>query len=143
MRLLLPLIGILLATAVSNPSSAKTTATNRAQDRLARALEGRTAGTPVDCLNLRTIRSSEIIDHTAIIYRTNGNRVYVNYPDGADFLDRDDILVSRTYGSQLCSIDIVQLVDRSSRFPSGSVGLGKFVPYVLPPGSSKDGRPKS
>ena len=133
----------LLAIAASSPSFAKLSASERGQARLATALEGRVAGTPVNCISLRDIRSSEIIDRTAILYRTSGNRVFVNYPDGAAMLDRDDILVSRTYGSQLCNIDIVQLVDRSSRFPSGSVGLGKFVPYVLAPGAVTDRARKS
>jgi hypothetical protein len=32
----------------------------------------------------------------------------------------------------LCSIDVVHLIDRTSRFERGFVGLGKFVPYVKP-----------
>lgn len=93
-----------------------------------------TPGTPVDCINFRDIRSSEIIDRTAILYRTSNSRVYVNRPEsGAQSLDGDDILVTRTALSQLCRIDTVQLVDRSTRFPSGSVGLGRFVPYIKPP----------
>ncbi|MCE7795927.1 hypothetical protein LWE61_05050 [Sphingobium sufflavum] len=102
------------------------------QERLARAIEGRVAGKPVDCINLRDIQSSEIIDRKAILYRV-GRTLYVNTPDsGANFLNNGDILVTDTHSSQLCSIDIVRLVDSSSRMPSGSVGLGKFVPYTKP-----------
>ena len=114
-------VGMIAAPAAARPSP---------EDKLSHALAGREAGAPVDCLNLRNIRSNEIIDGTAIIYRTGANKLYVNYPDGASWLDDDDILVTRTTGSQLCSIDVVQLVNRSSRFPRGSVNLGKFVPYV-------------
>lgn len=102
---------------------------SRYEAKLAKALEGRTAGEPVKCINLRDIRSTEIIDRTAILYRMYNGTVYVNRPSGAATLDNDDILVTKTFTSQLCSIDIVQLVSRTSRFPSGSIGLSEFVPY--------------
>jgi len=103
------------------------------QQRLDTLLEGRVAGDPVNCINLRDIRSSEIIDGTAIVYRTGANRLYVNRPTGGERqLDDSDILVTNTYSPQLCSIDIVRLLDRTSRFETGFVSLGKFVPYVRP-----------
>jgi hypothetical protein len=101
------------------------------QQRLDKLLAGRVAGKPVNCISLRDIRSSEIIDGTAIVYRTGANRLYVNRPRGGEQqLDDDDILVTNTYTSQLCSIDIVRLLDRTSRFETGFVSLGEFVPYV-------------
>jgi hypothetical protein len=52
--------------------------------QLAKALDGRVAGEPVNCLSLRSIRSSRIIDRTAIVYQV-GNTLYVNRPRaGAD-----------------------------------------------------------
>ncbi|MGH6615639.1 hypothetical protein [Sphingomonas sp.] len=102
--------------------------------KLAKLLDGRVAGKPVDCIRLLDIQSSEIIDKTAIVYTGRNGTLYVNRVNGsAAFLDDDDILVSNTHSSQLCSIDILQLVDRSSRMSSGSVGLGEFVPYPTPP----------
>lgn len=101
------------------------------EERLARMLDGRVAGAPVDCINQRDIRSSQIIDKTAIVYQV-GAKLYVNRPrSGASWLDRNDILVTRTVGtSQLCRIDPVNLVDRTALFPSGFVTLGEFVPYT-------------
>ncbi len=100
--------------------------------QLAKVLDGRVAGTPVDCISLTGTQSSEIIDGKAIVYRV-GSRLYVNEPrSGADMLDSDDILVTRTFGSQLCSIDTVHLIDRGGNFPRGFVQLGKFVPYTRP-----------
>lgn len=99
--------------------------------KLAKMLDGRVAGTPQDCIYLPTIRGSRIIDNTAIVYDA-GRTLWVNRPrSGASSLDDDDILVTNLYGSgsQLCSIDIVQLHDRTSHFYSGFVGLGEFVPY--------------
>ena len=101
------------------------------EERLARMLEGRVAGNPVSCINQRDIRSSEIIDGTAIVYRV-GSKLYVNRPrSGASSLDRDHILVTRSFGtSQLCRIDTVRLVDRTAMFATGFVSLGEFVPYT-------------
>ena len=101
--------------------------------RLTAALAGRVAGKPVDCINLRDIRSSQIIDNTAIVYDTGRGQLFVNRPRvGASSLDNDDILVTKTYGSELCSLDTINLIDRGSRFTHGFVGLGEFVPYSKP-----------
>lgn len=99
------------------------------QAKLDRMLEGRVAGKPVSCINLRDIRSSEIIDRTAIVYQV-GSKLYVNYPRGAHSLDRDDILVTSTVTGQLCRIDTVRLVDRDARYQRGFVSLGDFIPYA-------------
>lgn len=97
--------------------------------QLQKILVGRVAGKPVNCISLSGSNSSEIIDGKAIVYRV-GSRLYVNEPrSDAQSLHRDDILVTRTIGSQHCSIDTVRLIDRGSRFPRGFVSLGQFVPY--------------
>lgn len=122
---------LIAASAVPATAAGSATRAEKAEARLAKVLEGRVAGKPVDCLPLYNIRSSEIIDGTAIVYRTSGNQLYVNRPDiGASSLDRDDILVTDTHSSQLCSIDTVRLLDSTSRFYTGFVGLGEFVPYT-------------
>jgi len=130
MRATLTLLsGVLLAAAL--PAQAARPAP---EARLAKVLEGRIAGKPVDCIQLHQIQSSQIFEKTAILYKA-GSTWYLNRPDaGANFLGRDDVLVTDTHSSQLCSIDIVRLLDSGSHFPSGSLGLGKFVPYTKPKG---------
>jgi len=118
------------------PASAKERLTGEAQ--LAKMIDGRVAGKPVDCLSLTQIRSTEIIDRTAIVYTGSNGTLYVNRPSGANFLDDDDILVSEPRGGQTCRIDIVRLIDRGSRMPSGSIGLNDFVPYPRPPKVAKN-----
>ena len=120
-------------TAVSGAAFARNASNAEGEARLARAIEGRAAGTPTDCINLRDIDSTQIIGRTAIIYRMRNGTIFVNRPSGAAFLDRDDILVTDTHSSRLCRIDIVRLVDSGSRVPSGTLGLGQFVPYPRPP----------
>ena len=124
-----PLLATIIAAAavVAVPATAREKLTPDAQ--LAKMLEGRVAGEPQDCIQLSSARSSTIIDGTAIVYRV-GSTLWVNIPrGGASSLDDDDILVTKTVGSQLCSIDAVELHDRTSHFYSGFVSLGKFVPY--------------
>ncbi len=100
------------------------------EQQLEKLLKDRTPGEPVNCISLSSSNSSQIIKGKAIVYRVGG-KLYVNEPrSGAESLNDDDILVTKMYGSQLCSIDVVNLVDRSSRFPRGFVSLGKFVPWT-------------
>ena len=97
--------------------------------KLAKLLDGRVAGKPQDCIFLPSIRSSRIIDNTAIVYDA-GRTLWVNRPrNGAESLDDDDILVTNLHGSSLCSIDIIELRDRYGYFYNGFIGLGEFVPY--------------
>jgi hypothetical protein len=102
------------------------------EEQLAKLLEGRVAGKPVNCISLPNIQSSNVIDKTAIVYGS-GSTIYVQRPrTGASSLDSDDILVTNLTTSQLCSIDTVQLRDRNGGFWRGFVGLDKFVPYTRP-----------
>ncbi len=113
--------------------AAPTAAQARAEARLAKIVQGRTAGAPEDCIVLQQINSTEIVDGTAIVYRMNNGTIYVNRPpSGANFLRRDLVLVTDTHSPNLCGVDIVRLVDSSLRMGAGSVGLGKFVPYPRP-----------
>ena len=125
MRKLLPFLasGLLLGAAAAQAAPVDP------EVELDRAIEGRVAGEPVDCITLSRIRSTQIIPDTAIIYEV-GNTLYVNRPRaGARGLDRSDTLVSRPFSNRLCSIDTLQLYDTSARMTHGAVFLGEFVPY--------------
>jgi hypothetical protein len=125
MRALVTLLAgtLLLATAASAAPRLSPEA------KLAKALEGRVAGEPVNCISLSRVRSSRIIDDTAILYEA-GSTIYVNRPRaGRESLDRWDTLVTKLFTSQLCNTDVVHLYDTSSRIQTGLVFLGEFVPY--------------
>ena len=125
-----PIITILLAAAVAaSPAALAAKDKLTPEEELAKLLEGRVAGEPQNCISLPSTQGSQIIDKTAIVYKV-GSTYWVNRPKGgAESLDDDDILVLRTTGSQLCSIDTLELHDRTSRMYSGFVSLGEFVPY--------------
>jgi hypothetical protein len=96
---------------------------------LARALQGRVAGEPVQCIDLHRIRGSRIITDTAILYDA-GSVIYVNRPaNGAEELNQWDTMVTRTPSTRLCNVDTVTMVDRGSQSFQGVVFLGDFVPY--------------
>jgi hypothetical protein len=104
---------------------------------LARLLEGRTAGAPVDCIDLNRVHSSQIIDRTAIVYDA-GNTLYVNRPRaGAESLDRFDAMLEKPWNHQLCRVDVVRLLDTGARFEKGSVFLDDFVPYTRVKGAGR------
>ena len=98
------------------------------EQKLAKAIEGRVAGEPVDCITLSTSHDSQVIDNTAIIYGS-GRTIYVNRPAHPGSLDSDDIMVTNIHGSQLCKLDVVRMHDRSGGFYTGFVGLEQFVSY--------------
>lgn len=99
---------------------------------LAKLLEGRVAGPPVNCISLSQAQGTRVIDHTAIVYDF-GTTIYVNYPRGsASSLSSDDILLTKTFSTQLCKMDIVRMVDRTGHFPKSFVSLGPFIPYKRP-----------
>jgi hypothetical protein len=127
-----PLLAMGLSAGLVDASAAHAQRRDRGEAELAKLLAGRVPGKPVDCIDLRSSNSSRIIDRTAIVYGSGGT-LYVNRPrSGASSLDSDDILVTRTVGSQLCRLDTVRLVDRGSRISTGFVALDKFVPYARP-----------
>lgn len=99
------------------------------EKRLAKLLEGRSAGEPSNCIPGSRHDNLTIIDKTAIVYK-QGRKVWVNRTKSPQTLDDDDILVIRKFGSsQLCRTDIITLVDRGSGMFSGAVFLEDFVPY--------------
>jgi hypothetical protein len=125
MRKLLPLLAgaVLLGGVAAQAKPADREA------ELARALQGRVAGEPVDCIDLHRVRSSRIINDTAILYEA-GSTLYVNRPRaGAQSLNQWDALVTRLPTTRLCSIDTVRLFDPTTQMMTGIVFLGEFVPY--------------
>ncbi|HEX8238399.1 MAG TPA: hypothetical protein VF574_01530 [Allosphingosinicella sp.] len=125
-RILLTLVAAAAAVA---PAEAKSPDPQRGERQLAQAVEGRVAGEPVDCIDLHRVRSSRIIDRTAIVYDAGGT-LYVNRPrSGANSLKDWDIMLTRPFGNRLCSVDTVEMYTPGSHMLSGLVFLGDFVPY--------------
>lgn len=116
-----------LAAAPASAMASRPKLTGEAQ--LAKILDGRVAGKPVSCVQMNQTDDVTIVDKTALVYKV-GATYYVNRPTNADSLNDNEILVTKTYTSELCRLDTVQLHDRTSRMWSGFVGLQDFVPYT-------------
>ena len=123
-------LAVLLAAAA--PAFAAQSTQERGEAELAKQIAGLVPGKPVQCIQLSQADGSTIIDGTAIVYRGIGGKLYVNRPHGAEMLREDDIPVQYVYGSQLCRMDQVKLLDRSTRTERGFANLGDFVPYSKP-----------
>jgi hypothetical protein len=101
--------------------------------QLAKLTEGRVAGNPQRCISLSQVNDTQVIDKTTVVYRV-GNVNYVNtLKSGANILDSDDVLVTHTFGSQLCEMDTIHMVDRFGGGRTGFAILGPFVPYKAMP----------
>ena len=134
-------LAVLLAASAA-PAFARQSMHDRGEAELAKEIQGLLPGTPEKCLTLSRIIGSHVIDGTAIIYRTLGGKLYVNRPRGAERLREDDILVQFVYGSELCRLDQIKLLDRTSRMQRGFVGLGDFVSYSKPAQARQADQPR-
>jgi len=98
--------------------------------QLAKLVEGRTAGKPVDCINLGIINNdSQKIPGLAMAYR-QGTTWYVSrFQDGCPQLSDNTILITKTHSSQLCRGDFAELRMSGANIPLGACVFDSFVPY--------------
>ncbi len=120
--LLLTLPSLMAAAHVSAPLS----------DKAKGELAGRIAGEPLNCVPLRALRSTRIVDESAIIYKVSKRLWYVNQPDRGHcaLLRPNRVIVTRTPSSQLCANDLVMIAEQNAPVTYGACGLGSFVPYT-------------
>ena len=105
-------LSLTLVAACGKVDSTPKPLTDKQSAVLMKELNGKVAGTPVNCIGdfnaTNTIRVSDNI----LLYRVS-----------------DDIMVSEQFGSQKCKGDIIRLVDRTTGMTGGVCSLGDFVPY--------------
>ena len=110
--------------------SAKPTLAERGEAKLAKLLEGREAGQPVSCIPNLPTPDLKVIDRTALVYGS-GRTIYVNRTQDPRWISDNNILVSKpTNASQLCKLDSVYTMDRSTYMRGGAVMLEDFIPYT-------------
>jgi hypothetical protein len=129
-------ISLLFATGavalLGSASAQQATRSPQAQQELAKALSGRVAGQPVDCINdFRSQVKMTVIDDNTLLFR-DGKVVYLQTPPGgcANISNKTNALTTRRSSTnQLCAGDINQVVQPSSGIFRGSCAFGQFVPY--------------
>jgi hypothetical protein len=88
-------------------------------------------GEPVSCIQLNTIRNSNVRDDRTIDFETNGRKVYRNtLPNSCPGLGFEQRFAYKTSTSQLCSVDIITVLQSagSGLMQGASCGLGTFQP---------------
>ena len=128
----LPILAALVIAGAALPAASQDAVPLTMSPKLEKQLAGRTPGKPVSCISLSQVRggSSTFANPDTIVYRASSRLSYVNQPAGGCNLRSDPIIMSRTPSTQLCRGDIITVLDRSSRIPVGSCGLGDFVPFT-------------
>jgi hypothetical protein len=100
----------------------------------------------VSCINLRDIDSTDVQDDKTIIFKMRGRKYYKNELNsrcnGLGFAKAFSI---KSHSSQLCSIDIIHVLDNFGGAVREGIGcsLGKFIEYTPPAKKPKDDRPRS
>ncbi|MDG2535340.1 hypothetical protein P6144_16890 [Sphingomonas sp. HITSZ_GF] len=103
---------------------------NRDDAKIARALEGLTAGAPQDCID-RT-RVGEVRGYRdTILYVGGRNKIWRNDPIGScSGLAQGDLLVVESMSGRICRGDRASTRARLGGMLTSSCALGPFVPYT-------------
>lgn len=122
---------ILTATALALTGAAASAQTlaEKGEARLAKMIEGRTAGEPVSCISAPRSTQLEVIEHVGLVYDA-GKTIYVARPQDPKVLGRNDAIIIERFGGQLCKQDVTRTFDRNLGFTTGVVFLSDFVPYT-------------
>jgi hypothetical protein len=89
-------------------------------------------GKPVDCVSLRSIQSTRVHGDRTIDFHMNGGKVYRNtLPISCPSLGFEERFSYKTSLSQLCSVDIITVLQSPGLSQGPSCGLGPFQPVKL------------
>ena len=103
--------------------------TSSADRALAKAVEGRTAGTPQRCID-RSVSGPQIIDARTLIYTQSGRRIWINtLPAACPALRPDSVLIVQAFGSGMCENDQFQARQPSQIIAGPICRFGKFTPF--------------
>jgi hypothetical protein len=89
------------------------------------------AGKAVSCIDIRSIDSTQVLSNTVIDFKMRGGKVYRNTLSySCPGLSFEDSFSYRTSSSQLCSVDIIRVLQSTgSHLQEGAAcGLGTFQP---------------
>ncbi len=104
--------------------------TPKQEAALDKALAGKVAGKKVTCISRQPQTNLTAISKNIVLYRVSRKLVYKNELIGScNGLTRDDIIITQSWGSQMCRGDLTRTADRVSGMLSGACALGDFIPY--------------
>ena len=89
-------------------------------------------GDAVSCVQLQSIRSTQVHGDSVIDFHMSGGKVYRNtLPNSCPSLGFEERFLYKTSLSQLCSVDIITVLQSPGLSQGPSCGLGKFQPVKL------------
>ncbi len=89
-------------------------------------------GKPVSCVQLTNIRSTSVHSDSVIDFHMNNRKVYRNtLPMSCPSLGFEERFLYKTSTSQLCSVDIITVLQSPGLSQGPSCGLGQFQPVKL------------
>jgi hypothetical protein len=106
-------------------------------------------GEPVSCINLRTVRSTNVPDDRTINFVINNNRMFRNdLPMACPGLGFNRAFKHNSRSGQLCSANTITVIQPGAGGQRGpTCGLGRFQPMVptdtLPPAGMTNPPPPS
>jgi hypothetical protein len=107
------------------------TAPGMARDR-SQIPEAAPAGKPESCISISRIRASHVHGDGVIDFEMSGKKVYRNtLPRNCPGLGFREAFAYETSLSQLCSTDIITVIESPPLSRGASCGLGEFQPVTL------------
>ena len=89
-------------------------------------------GKPISCVQLTQVRSTKVHGDKIIDFHMTGGKVYRNeLPMACSPLGFEDRFSYKSSMNQLCSSDIITVIQTPPSIPGPSCGLGKFQPVEL------------
>lgn len=118
----------LLALAMVTTAAAPT----QARDKKDRVPAATPIGKPQTCIPISQIRESQVRSDRVIDFRVTGNRFYrVTLPQSCPGLGFERRFSYATSLSQLCSADIITVLQQAPVMRGASCGLAPFQPVTL------------
>lgn len=100
---------------------------------LEKELAGLVPGEKQSCISRFPQADMRAISDEVLLYRVSSRLIYKNELIGScNGISRGDILVTKSFGSQLCRGDIAHVLSPTSRMLTGACALGDFIPYRKP-----------
>ena len=97
------------------------------------ALAGKVAGEKQTYISRVPQTNLRVISNNVLLYRVSSKLVYKNELIGScNGLTRGDIMIVRSFGSQMCRGDFTTTASPVSGITSGACALGDFIPYRTP-----------
>lgn len=132
--------GDLEADAPAAPDEETAAPASKGEQRLAKLLDGRTAGEPVRCIRALPNVRMQTINGVAYVYGS-GDTIWVQRTrDPRQIDDANILLIDRREAARVCREDVRRQVDRFTGMFMGAVFFDDFVPYTrAKPDTAREG----